>query len=337
MTVLLYTLGASSGARVGPLDDEVFANFETRDSIDGLVDHVRAYVPGFGSVCVDDPDWQSRLGRSPPLNYTFGFGLFEQSIRTTLTLEAGRIDYLGASLTGLYLSANKPHAARLLRSMGFRCPRDRIVAQYPTPDQIAALSRSFGTSPFLVVKPAYEESSIGLRCIANNEAELAATLSELWPAIPGPWLVQEYIDGIDVTVPMIGRARGICLPALQLRGPDLSDGPFVFAAALKASKSNLSYHSIGDYPADLRATIYAMAIAAFDATRQRDYARLDCRVTADGECYFLEMNANPQLALDKASFAVSSQCLGMELGEVIGMMIGDDAPSYGQAPEEIGL
>jgi D-alanine-D-alanine ligase len=46
------------------------------------------------------------------------------------------------------------------------------------------------------------------------------------------------------------------------------------------------------------------------------YARLDFRVTADGDAYLLEANPNPQIAKDE-DFALSARHVGMDYPELI--------------------
>jgi D-alanine-D-alanine ligase len=46
------------------------------------------------------------------------------------------------------------------------------------------------------------------------------------------------------------------------------------------------------------------------------YARLDYRVTDDGEAYLLEANPNPQIAKDE-DFALSAKHMGVEYPELI--------------------
>ncbi|MGH9928738.1 MAG: hypothetical protein ACREA9_05840 [Pyrinomonadaceae bacterium] len=79
-----------------------------------------------------------------------------------------------------------------------------------------------------------------------------------------------------------------------------------------------------------------MAITAFRLADLRDYARLDCRITDAGQCHFLEINANPQLGLDKASFAVSALAVGMEVGQVIRYMVTYEDLPYGSTPLSLG-
>ncbi|MCH7231775.1 ATP-grasp domain-containing protein [Glycomyces sp. L485] len=313
------------------------ANLESRESIDRLVEHLRRYVPSMQAVDAGDAHWPELVDGKTVFNYTYGFGLLNESVRPTLVLEGRGIPYAGATPFGLYMSANKPHASALMRSHGFSCPREELVVGPLSTDQAGRLTEAFSGASHLVVKPAYEESSIGLALVPNEEKELSAAVGGLHDALRQPILVQEYIDGVDVTVPVIGRSRSSCLPAVALRHDRLhSGGPFVFDAMGKASKAGVHYESVEDWPQALRKELYAMVETAFAALGLRDYARLDCRVTPDGRCHFLEMNANPQLGLDKASFAVSARAAELTVGRVIQMVLDDAAPPYGTSPLAIG-
>ena len=55
-------------------------------------------------------------------------------------------------------------------------------------------------------------------------------------------------------------------------------------------------------------------------TRRSGYARLDYRITEDGEPYLLEANPNPQIAKDE-DFAFSAKHIGMDYPELIERLI----------------
>lgn len=59
-----------------------------------------------------------------------------------------------------------------------------------------------------------------------------------------------------------------------------------------------------------------MLVDLRQATTLSGYARLDYRVTEDGEAYLLEANPNPQIAKDE-DFALSAKHVGMEFPELI--------------------
>jgi D-alanine-D-alanine ligase len=158
-----------------------------------------------------------------------------------------------------------------------------------------------------------------------------AAVARLYRTLPGVLVVQEYVHGLDVTVPVIGRRGARCLPAVELRHDRPVDGPFVFDAERKHTKSRVHY-AVPDWPAGVREEVYAMAAAAVRLTGVRDFARMDCRVTADGRCFFLEVNANPQLGLGPASFAVSAASAGLTVAQVVQMIVEDEAPPWGEVP-----
>lgn len=318
-------------------DVDIIANFETINTIQPLIEHLQTHVPDLSELSISTDGWKERIRGEKVFNYTYAFGLLNESAHPTFVLEASSAEYYGATPAGIYLSANKPHSARLMSSLGFLCPRQRIVSRPPSGSEAEEICGYFKKSEYLVLKPAYEESSVGLRLLVNDPRDVRSSVASLYRWMPGVYIIQEYIDGIDVTVPVIGRSAGRCLPAVALQHEEESSEPFIFDATLKASKAGLHYAPIDDWPRDQRETIYDMALSAFSITEQRDYSRLDCRVSPDGRCWFLEMNANPQLSLGKGSFAVSSGAVGLAVGQVVNSIINDQMPEYGTTPLEIGL
>lgn len=302
-------------------EQEIFANFETEETINKLLSHLRKRVPEINVVNVNDPDWQKQIGRFQVYNYTYGFGLLTESIQPSYFLETKGVNYFGVRPFGIFLSSNKPHASALMQALGYLVPKEKLVLANITKDEAKTFSTFFSESEYLVIKPAYEESSIGLRLIKNNPENIEKAFDEIYKDIKAPLIIQEYINGQDVTVPIIGRSEALIMPGLVLKRQNNHDKPFIFEANAKSSKAGLQYVAIKEFDFKTRVTIYKMALDAFRVTHQRDNARLDLRVTSDGKCYFLEMNANPQLALGKASFSVSAALVDLEMCDVFEMIV----------------
>ena len=307
---------------------EVAGNFESKNDLELLRTE---FEVGCGPVRVVNtayPGWSDHLAGGIIFNYTFGFELMEKGIQPTYLLESGGFDYRGATPIGVMLSANKPHASQLMAASGFSCPASVLLPpQRPLddPDLLAPLAGS----ELVALKPAYEEASVGLRLLPNDITEVAKAVLNLRPHIPGPFLLQQYIHGIDVTVPMIGCGQPHCLPALALHRleADLT-APFVFDAVQKRTKTGLEYRPVDNWDPAVTAEIYAMAEAGFTLTSQRDYARLDCRVDAQGRCWFLEITANPEVRPGKASFAVSARTAGTTFADVLSMIVHRRSPDW---------
>ncbi|MEU1204648.1 hypothetical protein [Nocardia sp. NPDC005825] len=308
---------------------EVAGNFESPEDLALLCAELERTYGVVRVINTAFPGWQSDLVREEIVfNYTFGFELMHQGIYPTYVLESGGFDYRGATPIGLMLSANKPHTSELMASCGFLCPASVLVPSLRSLED-ADLLAPIANSDLVVVKPAYEEASVGLRLLPNDIGDVREAIRTLRAHVPGPFLIQEYIHGIDVTVPVIGDSEPYCLPALALNRLDLDHRtPFVFDAISKRSKRGLQYGPIDHWDACVVGEIYRMACAGFTLTSQRDYARLDCRVDSAGRVWFLEMTPNPEVRPGKASFAVAAGYAGTTFADVMALVIDRKAPQW---------
>lgn len=309
--------------------NEVADVFESKKDLELLHAEFEAACGPVAIVNSADPGWREQIaGADTVFNYTYGFELMQKGIQPTYFLEAGGFDYRGATPIGLMLSANKPHAAQLMAACGFSCPAAVLIPPTLALDDPRLLA-PLGGSELVVLKPAYEEASVGLRLLPNDINEVAKALVELRPHIPGPFLLQQYVHGIDVTVPVIGHGEPHCLPALALhRLDEEATTPFVFDAIRKRTKRGLEYQPLENWDTAAAAEVYEMAETAFRLTSQRDYARLDCRIDSDGICWFLEMTPNPEVRPGKASFATSARTAGTTFADVLGLIVNRETPAW---------
>lgn len=102
-----------------------------------------------------------------------------------------------------------------------------------------------------------------------------------------------------MTVPVIGNHAPHCLLGLALHRIANLAPPFVFDAVQKRTKVGLTCRPVEDWDPAVSATLYRMAATAFTLASQRDYARLDYRVDANGDCWFLEMTLTPRCAQER--------------------------------------
>ena len=129
-------------------------------------------------------------------------------------------------------------------------------------------------------------------------------------------LVEEYIEGRECYVGVIGNERLTRLPVWEL---DFGSMPANQSAiATRKVKWDLDYrqrYGIGSRPAE---DLPAGTLAQLDRLSRRIYralglsgfARMDFRVRADGSVFVLEANANPHLAAHE-DFARSASTAGI--------------------------
>jgi D-alanine-D-alanine ligase len=127
----------------------------------------------------------------------------------------------------------------------------------------------------------------------------------LWPVFEQPALVEEFIDGREITVALLADSAGAfdVLPVSDIVFGALPPGvPAIVTYDAKWVPESADYKATparcpADLDADLAKRIGQVAVAAAHAVGLRDYGRVDLRLrAADQAIFVLEVNANPDLS-----------------------------------------
>jgi D-alanine-D-alanine ligase len=243
---------------------------------------------------------------------------------------AGLLELCGHAITGspadcLALVRHKARAKWLLA--GAKIPTaDFILIDAQDPLDRATLEPLL-TASRLIVKPANEDASLGIRLesIVDDYAHLVEQVSSV-RARYGSVLVERFISGREFNVGVLALPQPETLPLAEIE----------FGAAFPADKQIVTYDAKwaadSDHflqtpvrcPADvspqLAAEIRRIALAAFRITGCRDYARVDLRVDAAGQAYVLEVNGNPDIS-PTAGFARALRVAEIEYDTFIDRLV----------------
>jgi D-alanine-D-alanine ligase len=135
-------------------------------------------------------------------------------------------------------------------------------------------------------------------------------------------LIEEYVEGREMYVGIIGNDKPEALPVIELDLSKLPEGtPRIAAAEVKWGKGTKAYKDTKsaiatDLPEETVAALHHAAIAAYQALELRDYGRIDMRLQADGRVHVIEANPNPWLA-SRAEFAMAARKSGRTYTELI--------------------
>ena len=225
-------------------------------------------------------------------------------------LELMRQPYTGCNPRGMMISRDKALSKQILSY--HRIPTARF-ALLPRHQRFRAPRRL--KFP-LFVKSATEDASLGIAqaSIVHDAHRLKERVEFIHEQTNSDALVEEYIEGREIYIGLIGNERLTTFPLWELNFGTL---PAVMAGiATRKVKWDRNYqrkHGIctepaRDLPEGLALRVAQLARRIYRALFLSGYARIDLRLRPDGSVVVLEANANPNLALteDLATSALSS-------------------------------
>ena len=218
--------------------------------------------------------------------------------------------YTGSGTHGLMLAQDKAIAKKIFAFHGIHTP---VFAK----SFRGRLDFSHDLQFPVIVKPAREDGSIGIEfsAVVSSIRELMERMDWLHANFNSPVLIEEYIEGREMYVGVIGNDKPEPLPVIELDLSKLPDGmPRIASAEVKWGKGTKAYRdtksSIAtDLPEESVQALQQTAIAAYQALELRDYGRVDMRLQPDGRVHVIEVNPNPWLS-SKAEFAMAARKSG---------------------------
>jgi D-alanine-D-alanine ligase len=225
--------------------------------------------------------------------------------------------FTGSGSHGLLYAQDKGVAKKILQFHGIETP---------------VFARSFrGRLDFshdlefpVIVKPAREDGSIGIEfnAVVSSIRELMERIDWLHANFDSPVLIEEYVEGREMYVGVLGNDLPTALPVIELDLSKLPEGrPRIAGAEVKWGKGTRAYKDTKsvvaeDLPDDTVALLHQTAIAVYQALDLHDYARIDMRLRPDGRVAVIEANPNPWLA-SKAEFALAARKAGRTYTQLI--------------------
>jgi D-alanine-D-alanine ligase len=167
-----------------------------------------------------------------------------------------------------------------------------------------------------IVKPAFEGSGMGIsnQSVLYSYAELVTRVNYTMSTYKQPTLVQEYIDGLELTVGVLGEDETIevlapieiNLPYSKVYGYDQKENSNIQAMY---SRNTDEY---------INKEIIAASRIIYQSLGCRDAARIDFRFdTAKGKLYFIEANPLPHLHPDIGDFCRSAYEVGYSYQKLV--------------------
>lgn len=237
-------------------------------------------------------------------------------------LELMGTPYTGASPMALGICQKKAFTKRILSSIGIPTPQFKFFRK---PQRIY----KHGLRYPLIVKPAREDASVGIEneSVVTNHKLLKERIEYVLTVYNQPALVEEYIDGRELNVAVMGDKKPKVLPISEIDFSKMPDNLHnIVSYQAKWEPLHEAYHkTIPKCPARLPKKIAdqagEIALRCFKAIGCRDYARVDMRLSKDKKLYVLEVNPNPDLTED-AGFMRSAMHAGFTYKRALKTIVG---------------
>jgi D-alanine-D-alanine ligase len=165
--------------------------------------------------------------------------------------------------------------------------------------------------------------------VVNDVRELLTMMDETHEEFRSPVLVEEFIDGREFYVGVLGNANAEALPVMELDFSHFPAGlPRVASWDAKWGKDEPDrgeeYRGTESiFPAGLTEKLTErlqhVALEAFQALRLRDYARVDMRARGD-DVFVIEVNPNCYLERT-AEFSRAAEKHGLSHRDLIGRIL----------------
>lgn len=193
----------------------------------------------------------------------------------------------------------------------------------------------------LIVKPANTDNSIGITndSVVKNKEELYRQLEKVLKDIGRPALIEEYIDGDEYDVPIIGSEEDD-LRILPLARSIFDELP---ANLWHIYPFEAKYTDGGEYKKiivqrppkninkKLEALLGEIALDTYNILDCHDYGRIEIRVDKNNNPYVLELNPNPSLD-SEGTFSASAEVIGMDYGDFLEEIIRLAIKRYKDSP-----
>lgn len=326
---LLYNLGKDEA----PRDDEppdIHAELDREETICAVTEALRSY--GHHVVCIEANEhaWGQLLQSRPDIVFNLAEGLRGESRESHFPalLEMLGIPYTGSGVLALALSLDKPMAKRVFLAEGIPTPAFEVVPPGAAP--VSALRYP------LFVKPAHEGSSMGIgpESVVRDPCALGQAIAHVHRWYRQPALVEEFLQGREFTVGILGNTEPCFLPIIELNFEACPpEHGRVYSYQFKQEWDDWRYYRCpAPLSAEETALLQATALRACRALGCLDVARVDLRLDDEGVPNVLEVNPLPGMTPGFSDLPRMAEVAGMAYAELVNRILEAALERYGMLP-----
>jgi D-alanine-D-alanine ligase len=245
----------------------------------------------------------------------------EYEMHVTAVLAMLGQPFTGTGPAGMALRQDKAVTKKLLKFHGVSYPN------YATFDKDNLEFGGRMRFP-LFVKPLHGDTSLGIddSSLITEYSKLIERIGFIQTHLKVPALVEEYIEGREFYIGILGNDAAEILPVMELDFAKLPEGhPRIYGHEAKSETNSIQFGAVNvivatDLAPEVRSRLIIAGREAALALKVQDYARVDIRLSADGIPMVVEVNANPYLERTSA-YPLAALQAGMGYSTLINRIV----------------
>jgi D-alanine-D-alanine ligase len=249
-------------------------------------------------------------------------GKFRES-EVPAILDYLKIPYTGSDTFSLALALNKALTKKILRAEGIPTPNFQLFVKG---NEELNSELKFP----LIVKPNCEGSAKGINKnnVVQNKEELHQRVKEIIGQYQQEALVEEFIEGKELTVGILENGKTRVLPILEIDFTNCQkSGEYFYSWKMKEFQGNAEMGLVPSFfcPArldpEIEKKVIDVALRTHRALGCLDISRTDIRLDKFNVPYVLEINPLPGLDPKESNFPIMAYAAGMKYDDLIEAII----------------
>jgi D-alanine-D-alanine ligase len=333
------------------MSEDQWDDLDSEKTTDALIDAIRAG----GHICEFLEGDATLVDTVRKFNPDICFNICEghfgdaREAQVPAILEMLHMPYTGSKVLTLALALDKPMTKRILTYHDLPTPWFQVFERVDEPPG--------EDMPYpLFVKPSREGTGMGVSAssIVRNEAELRQQVGHVLEKYKQPALVEQYIEGREVTVGVVGNLIGPVsrripvdegaariqaglrfLPPMEVDLQPYLESDAVYSNRLKVDLADqLNYLAPAPLDEELVDDLNWYTAAVFRVTGALDVSRVDFRLDIHDNLkpYILEINPLPGLSPGVSDLVIEAKADGISHAELVNMILDTALKRYGMIP-----
>jgi len=306
--------------------EDYFSECDSEETINAIINAIKSKGHKVEAIDVEYPKLFSYF-RKNSVDMVFNIaegksGKFRES-EVPAILDYLNIPYTGSDTFSLALALNKAITKKILKAENIPTPNFQVFTKGNE-----ALDPALRFP--LIVKPNCEGSAKGISKanVVNNEEDLYKRVKEVLSAYRQEALVEEFIEGKELTVGILENGKTHVLPILEIDFAScINSGEYFYSWKMKEYQGNKELGLVPDFhcPArldkDVEERVKEVALKTHRALGCLDISRTDIRLDKFNVPYVLEINPLPGLDPRESNFPIMAYADGMKYEDLIEAII----------------